>query len=74
MGTPKIVEDSGKPEMKPIFNLDMSHLIDEGRVQLHKGGREIKETPEMIWELISPEMIPMPGTPDFCEFCMDGVV
>ena len=26
------------------------------------------------WKFISPEMMPMPGTPDFCEFRMDGVV
>ena len=42
--------------------------IHEEKVQPHNHGDEIKEAPETAWKFISPEMMPMPGTPDFCEF------
>ena len=74
MDTKKIVEDSGKPEMRPFFMPNIIPSIHEGKVQPHKAGDEIKEAPETAWKFISPEMMPMPGTPDFCEFHMDGVV
>jgi hypothetical protein len=70
----KIVEDSGEPEIRPFLMPDIIPSIHEEKVQLHTHGDEIKEAPETAWKFISPEMMPMPGTPDFCEFRMDGVV
>ena len=74
MDSPKTFKGAGKPEMKPIFYPDMIRMFDEGKAQLHKGGGETRESNEMVWSTISPEMMPMPGTPDFCEFRMDGAM
>ena len=64
MDTKKIVEDSGKPEIRPFFMPSIIPSIYEEKVQPHKHGDEIKEAPETAWKFISPEMMPMPGTPD----------
>ena len=74
MDLPEIVKGAGKLEMKPIFYPDMIRMIDERRTQLHKGSGETREFNEMAWSSLSPEMMPMPGTPDFCEFLMDGAM
>jgi hypothetical protein len=73
MDSPEILKGTGKFEMKPIFYPDMIRTFDEGKAQLHKGGGT-RESHEMVWSKLSPQMMPMPGTPDFCEFLMDGAM
>jgi hypothetical protein len=74
MGSLEIFKGTDNPQMQPIFYLDMIRMIDEGRVQAYMGGGATRASNEMVWSSVTPEMIPMPGTPDFCDFRMDGAV
>lgn len=74
MGSLEIFKGTDSPEMEPIFYLDMIRMIDEGRAQACMGSGAPRASNEMVWSSLSPEMMPMPGTPDFCEFLMDGAM
>jgi hypothetical protein len=74
MDFPEIFEKAGTPEMKPIFYPDLIRMIEKGNVQLPAGGGESGASHQTGWHLVSPQMMPMPGTPDFCEFLMDGAM
>jgi hypothetical protein len=74
MDFPEIEKKSDKTEMTPIFFPDMIRTFDTGKTRLQTGGSPTEESYKPIWSTLSPEMVPMPGTPDFCEFRMDGAV
>jgi hypothetical protein len=48
-----------------------SEIVSDTTLFLEDG---VEETGHISRDGVSPEMMPMPGTVDFCEFLMEGAV
>jgi hypothetical protein len=74
MDLPEISDHAEAPEMKPIFYPGMVRVMEQRNVWLPASGSDVREYHDKGWHSLMPDMMPMPGTPDFCEFLMDGAV
>jgi hypothetical protein len=70
----EIIEGPDKNEIKPISDIDIIRGIVKGEVLSGGGENGSNEAREVDRDSVSLEMMPMPGTPDFCEFLMEGAV
>lgn len=75
MSAYNIIEDPDKMEIETVSSLDELLEIVQREVLSRGGESKAQKARKVVKASASPdEMLPMPGTPDFCEFLMDGAV
>jgi hypothetical protein len=74
MAVYEIIEGNKKIKIDAISDMDKIRELVKEKVRSHGAESEAEQARRISSSPIPPDVIPIPGTPDFAEYRMDGAV